>query len=320
MWSLSVWRKASLVLLGYQILVAVATIVLAAWLVISGLGCAPGPACVAGGLIAALGFVWIGQALVAGVVAAVLFRLTLAWSSQGAAIVTIILEGLGLFPAMAFLNVLEPFGVPGPGLYAFGAVVAAAIWLVLLGVLELFVSDIGLAPHRLILLAALVVIPFAGAAVPGLSSAYASAQIGPDGFPVGAVTAEFVEAHGSKLPLRYPGSKITYTSATAESKMLNRYRMASWDERMAKNGLKADEQAWYQRSLGDAGWRQIFCKPGGCQDDFMMVFVKGSRECVSVLVTNDGVGEIDIDYQITPSAKPLSGDPTADHRFCTGQY
>jgi hypothetical protein len=39
-----------------------------------------------------------------------------------------------------------------------------------------------------------------------------------------------------------------------------------------------------------------------------------------VLVTSDGAREIVIDYQITPSAKPLSGDPTADHRYCTGQY
>jgi len=32
------------------------------------------------------------------------------------------------------------------------------------------------------------------------------------------------------------------------------------------------------------------------------------------------VGEIVVDYQITPSQKPLSGDPTADLRYCTGQY
>jgi hypothetical protein len=41
---------------------------------------------------------------------------------------------------------------------------------------------------------------------------------------------------------------------------------------------------------------------------------------VTVLVTNDGVGEIVVDYQITPSEEPLSGDPTADRRYCSGQY
>jgi hypothetical protein len=96
--------------------------------------------------------------------------------------------------------------------------------------------------------------------------------------------------------------------------------MASWEERLTNNHLKADVEGWYQASLGDAGWQRVVCRPGGCPDDFVLVLVRGSRECLSVLVTTDGAGEIVIDYQITASAKPLSGDPTADHRYCTGQY
>ncbi len=133
------------------------------------------------------------------------------------------------------------------------------------------------------------------------------------------MTAQFVQDQGSKLPLAYPGSHVTYTRASAESKTFNRYRMASWEEQLAKNGLKADAVAWYQRSLEDAGWRLI-CNSSGCQDDLEMVFVRESRECLTVLVTTDGVGGIVVDYQITPSEKPLSGVPTADRRYCTGQY
>lgn len=96
--------------------------------------------------------------------------------------------------------------------------------------------------------------------------------------------------------------------------------MAFWEERLTNNGRKADVEGWYQTSLGDAGWRRVVCRPGGCRDNFVSVFIRGSRECLSVLVTSDGAGEIVIDYQITPSTKPLSGGPTADHRYCTGQY
>ena len=88
----------------------------------------------------------------------------------------------------------------------------------------------------------------------------------------------------------------------------------------SNNRLKADVEGWYQTTLGAAGWRRVVCRPGGCPDDFVLVLIRGSRECLNVLVTIDGAGEILIDYQITPSAKPLSGDPTADHRYCTGQY
>jgi hypothetical protein len=262
----------------------------------------------------------VTQALVAGVAVVILFVLTTRWASRGAAVANIVVEGLLLLPAVRFLELMGPFGLPGPGRYALGVAIGAAVIIVTLGILGLFVSDRWLTSHRSFAVTCLVVIPFAVATLPGLASAYSSAQIGSDGFPVGPVTAQFAQDHGSRLQLAYPGSRVTYTSASAESKTFNRYRMASWEERLTNNRLKADVEAWYQTSLGDAGWRRVVCRPGGCPDDFVLVLVRGSRECLSVLVTSDGAGETVIDYQITPAAKPLSGDPTADHRYCTGQY
>jgi len=315
----SIWRAVSRILLGYQALIAAAVTALGVWVIAGAWGC--GPDCgVGGAFLGILGFVWVTQAVVAGVAVVILFVLTTNWASRRAAVANIIVEGLLLLPAIRFLELMGPFGLPGPGKYAIGAAIGGAVVIATLGILELFASDRWLISHRSIAVVCLVAIPFAAASLPGLASAYSSAQIGSDGFPVAPVTAQFVQDHGSKLPLAYPGSNLTYTRASAESKTFNRYRMASWEERLAKNGLKASVEVWYQRSLGDAGWQQILGKPAGCQDDFVMVFVRGSRERVSVLVTNDGVGEIVVDYQITPSAKPLMGDPTADHRYCTGQY
>jgi hypothetical protein len=314
----SIWRAVSRILLGYQALIAAAVIAFGAWVTSGAWGC--GPDCgVGGAFLGILGFVWVAQALVAGVAVVILFALTTNWASRGAAVANIIVEGLLLLPAIRFLEVMGPFGLPGPGKYAIGAAIGAAVVIVTLSILELFASDRWLTSHGSIAVVCLVVIPFAAASLPGLASAYSSAQIGSDGFPVGPVTAQFVQDYGSKLPVACPGSNLTYTRASAESKTLNRYRMAYWKERLAKNGLRADAEAWYQRSLGDAGWR-LLCNSGGCQNDVEMVFVRGSRECVTVLVTNDGVGEIVVDYQITPSEEPLSGHPTADRHYCSGQY
>jgi hypothetical protein len=315
----SIWRTVSRILLGYQALIAAAVTAFGVWILAGAWGCTPD--CGAGAaFLGLLGFAWVTQALVAGVVVVILFVLTTRWASPGAAVANIVAEGLLLLPALRFLELMGPFGLPGPGRYALGVAIGAAVIIVTLGILELFVSDRWLTPHRSITVTCLVVIPFAAASLPVLASVYSSAQIGSDGFPIGPVTAQFVRDHGSKLPLAYPGSRVTYTSASAESKTFNRYRMASWEERLTNNRLKADVEGWYQTSLGDAGWRRVVCRPGGCPDDFVLVLVRGSRECLSVLVTIDGAGEIVIDYQITPSAKPLSGDPTADHRYCTGQY
>jgi len=314
----SIWRVVSCILLGYQALIAAAVTAFGAWIISGAWGC--GPDCgVGGAFLGILGFVWVTQALVAGVAVVILFALTTKWASRGAAVANIIVEGLLLLPGIRFLELMGRFGLPGPGKYAIGVAIGGAVVIVSLGILELFASDRWLTSHRSIAVVCLVAIPFVAASLPGLASAYSSAQIGSAGFPVGPVTAQFVQDHGSKLPLAYPGSNLTYTRASAESKTFNRYRMASWEERLAKNGLKADAEVWYQRSLGDAGWR-LLCDSGGCQDTVEMVFVRGSRECVTVLVTNDGVGEIVVDYQITPSQKPLSGDPTADRRYCIGQY
>ena len=308
----------SRILLGYQALIAAAVTAFGAWIISGAWGC--GPDCgVGGAFLGILGFVWMAQALVAGVAVVILFALTTNWASRGAAVANIIVEGLLLFPAIRFLEVMGPFGLPGPGKYAIGVAIGAAVVIVTVSILELFASDRWLTSHRSIAVVCLVAIPFAAASLPGLASGYSSAQIGSDGFPVGPVTARFVQDHGSKLPLAYPGSKLTYTRASAESKIFNRYRMASWEERLAKDGLKADAEVWYQTSLEDAGWR-LLCNSNGCQDDVEMVFVRGSRECVTVLVTNDGLGEIVVDYQITPSEKALSGDSAADRRFCSGQY
>jgi hypothetical protein len=314
----SIWRAASRVLLGYQALIAAAITAFGVWIASGASGCRPDCG-VGGAFLGILGFVWMAQAVVAGVAVVILFALTTNWASRGAVVANIIVEGLLLLPAIRFLEVMGPFGVPGPGKYAIGVAIGAAVVIVALSILELFASDRWLTSHRSIAVVCLVVIPFAAASLPGLASAYSSAQIGSDGFPVGPVTAQFVRDHGSKLPLGYPGSNLTYTRASAESKTFNRYRMASWEERLAKNGLRANAEAWYQSSLRDAGWLRL-CNAGGCQKDVEMVFFRGSRECVTVLVTNDGVGEIVVDYQITPSQKPLSGDPTADLRYCTGQY
>ena len=315
----SIWRAASRILLVYQALVAAAVITFGGWIAAGALACKS--QCEFGAVgLGLVGFLWLAQALMAAVLVVVLLVLTTTWSSKGAAVANIIVEALLLLPALRFLDLMGPFGLPGVGLYLLGAAIGAAVVIAALSGLELFASDRWFTLHRPIVVASLVAIPFAAASMPGLASAYTSAQIGSDGFPIGPVTAQYVQDHGSKLPLAYSGSTVTYKNATAETKTFNRYRMASWEERLAKNGSKADAELWYQRSLGGAGWREIFCKPDGCQDDFVMVFVRGSRECVSVLVTNDGVGEIVVDYQIAPSPKPLSGDSTADHRYCTGQY
>jgi|GEM_PF-4964805 len=315
----SIWREVSRILLGYQALIAVAVTAFGVWILSGAWGCKPNCG-IGGAFLGILGFVWVSQALVGGVAVVILFVLTTRWASPRAAVANIIVEGLLLLPAIRFLEVMGPFGLPGPGKYAIGVAVGAAVVIVTLSVLELFASDRWLTSHRSIAVVCLVAIPFAAASLPGLASAYSSAQIGSDGFPVGPVTAQFVQDHGSKLPLAYPGSNLTYTRASAESKTFNRYRMASWEERLTNNGLKADVESWYQTSLGQAGWRRVVCRRSACPDDFVLVLVRGSRECLSVLVTSDGAGEIVIDYQITPSIKPLSGDPTADHRYCTGQY
>ena len=162
-------------------------------------------------------------------------------------------------------------------------------------------------------------LPFAAASIPTLASSYSSSQVGSDGFPVGPVTAEFVQDRGSKLPLLYPGSVVSGTRATGESKTLNRHRMASWEETLGKNGPSADVQAWYERTLVDGGWQEISCQPG-FQNAVVMVFVRGSRETVRVLVTGDGVGGIVIDYQITPSAEPLRPYQTASQLPCASPH
>jgi hypothetical protein len=314
----SIWRAVSRVLLGYQVLIAAAITAFGAWIAIGAWGCGSGCG-VGAAFLGVLGFVWVTQALVAGVAVTVLFVLTTRSASRGAAVANIVVEALLLLPAFRFLEVMGRFGLPGAGLYALGAAIAATVVIIILGILELFASDRWFTSHRSIAVACLAAIPFVVTILPGIASAYSSAQIGSDGFPVGPVTTQFVQEHGSKLDVAFPGSHLTYTRATAESKTFNRFRMASFEERLAKDGLRADAEAWYQSSLRDAGWQRL-CNAGGCQKDVEMVFFRGSRECVTVLVTSDGVGEIVIDYQITPSQKPLSGDPTADLRYCTGQY
>jgi hypothetical protein len=267
-----------------------------------------------------LGLVWLVQTVVAVGVVALLFRLTLKWSSRGAAATSLILEGLGVIPAIGFLDLIRNAGVPALGLYAFGVAVAAAICIVLLSALELSVSDSIVSSHGVIAVVSIVAIAFVAAAVPRLATAYSSAQIGADGFPVGPVTSQFVEAHGSKLPLLYPGSVIRNTSATGETRTLNRSRLASWGETLQENGRIAEVRAWYRESLEAAGWREISCQGSLCTDGDGIVFARGSRECLVVLVVGDGVGRVDIGYQITPSGKPLSGNTSADLRYCTGQY
>ena len=317
----SIWRTAVRILLGYQALVAAAVALFGAWIALSPAACtaqcrAEPEAGLVLGLLGFLGFVWLGQALVAGTAVVVLFVLTTRWKSLGAAVANIIVEAVLLFNALGFLDAMGPFGVPEAGRYALGAAIGAAVAIILLSTLDLFTSDRWRPSHQSIVVACLAAIPFVAASIPGLAGAYSSAQIGSDGFPVGPVTAQFVQDRGSKLPLAYPGSSITYTNATAESKTFNRYRMASWEERMANNGRQAVVDAWYQQSTKDAGWHEIPCGSDSCQ----MIFVRGSRECLRVLVTSDGAGEIVINYLITPSAKPLSGDQTADQRYCAGQY
>jgi hypothetical protein len=251
---------------------------------------------------------------------AVLFRLTLKWSSRGAPVTSIILEGLGILVAITFLGVIRYAGVPELGLFAFAVAIAAAGCIILLSALELFVSDRFVRPHRLIAIASVVAMAFAAAAVPRLATAYSSAQIGPDGFPVGPVTAEFVTSHGSKLPLQYPGSVVKNTTAIGETKTFNRFRLATWGETLGKTAGIAEVQAWYRQSLEAGGWQEISCQPGGCANTDGAVYVRGSRECLTVFVSGGGVGSIDIGYQITPSSKPLSGNQSADLRYCTGQY
>jgi hypothetical protein len=314
----SVWREVSRVLLGYQALVAVAVTVFSLWLVSAGFGC--GSQCGLEALIGVLGFVWLAQAIVAGVAVITLFVLTTRWASRGAPIAILVVEALLFLPAIRFYELMGPFGLPEFGRYAIGAAIGAALAIVVLSILELLASDRWLTSHRSMAVALFAAIPFAAAAVPDLASAYSSAQIGADGFPVGPVTAQFVRDRGSKLPIAYPGANVTSTAASAEGKDFNRYRMASWEERLAKNGPKADAELWYQQSLEGAGWRLLPCAPSACKYDFELVFSRGTRECLTVLVTSDGVGQIVVDYEITPSAKPLSGDPTADRRYCTGQY
>ena len=122
----SIWRAVSRILLGYQALIAAVVTAFGAWVISGAWGC--GPACgVGGAFLGILGFVWVTQALVAGVAVVILFVLTTNWASRGAAVANIIVEGLLLLPAIRFLELMGPVGLPGPGKYAIGVAIGAAV-------------------------------------------------------------------------------------------------------------------------------------------------------------------------------------------------
>lgn len=314
----TLWRYTSRSLLAYQTLVAIAVVGFGAWLTIGAINC---PAsCGLGGLgLLVLGVTWLVGGLLATAMLCALIVIGYRWRSRGALVVTIAGEALLLLPEIRFHDLMQPFGLPQIGLYLLAAAMAANGLVIVLSLTTLLVPiDVG--RHTGLAVGALTVIPFLVAGVAPAVTAYSSAQIGQDGLPVGPVTADFIQRRAASLPLRYPGTTVVDSRASAEDKVFNRYQMASASLVLKVDGLKAAEQAWYESSLASNGWTAIQCRPGGCPDDFMTVFRRGSRECISLLITNDGVGSININYQIAPSGWPFTGDPTTDHRRCTDQY
>jgi hypothetical protein len=313
----AVWRLTTRVLLIYQALIALIPIGLGSWLTVATIGC---QSCdLAGPFMALLGLTWA----VGGAICAVILISLVVWGCRSCSkrllVITLVAEALLTWPAAMFHDVMRPFGLPEIGLYLVGAAITAAVVIVLLSGLSLLMAGDRFAGKALPIAAMVIALPFIAAGIGPVTTAYSSAQIGPDGLPVGPVTAEFIQQRAKTLPLRYPGTTLIDSRASAEEKVFNRYQMASARLMLRVEGREADEQAWYQSSLASNGWMAIQCAPGGCQD-FMTVFRRGTRECISLLISGDGVAQIEVNYQIAPSGWPFTGDPTTDHRRCTNQY
>lgn len=142
----SIGRTATLILFGYQGLIAAAATAFGAWIVFSAATCpsdcrAQPEAGLVLGIVVAVGFVWLAQTLVVCAAIVSLLYVTYTRPSRGVALTTVIVEGLLIVPAIRFMDLMVGIGIPELGRYAVAAAIGAALVVVLLSALELFASD-----------------------------------------------------------------------------------------------------------------------------------------------------------------------------------